>query len=48
MFVSGNFQNFSHLMYSAMVLMFAIWTLARVIAIFSQNLKQTSEELYKT
>jgi hypothetical protein len=34
-------------MCSAMALMFAIWILAGVIAIFSQSLKQTSEILCK-
>jgi hypothetical protein len=46
-FVSGNFQKFSRLMFSAMALMFAIWTLAKVIATFFQNLLQTSEMLCK-
>ena len=40
--VPENSQKYSLLMYSAMALIFAIWTLARVFAIFFQDLLQTS------
>jgi hypothetical protein len=41
--VPGNSQKYSLLMYSAMALIFAIWMLAGVFAIFFQGLLQTSE-----
>jgi hypothetical protein len=41
--VPENSQKYSLLMYSAMALMFAIWTLAGLFAIYFQALLQISE-----